>query len=60
MIDPLQLREIWNAHSDRVTLIARAMADPADSQEAEDAVLDQLFEIDRLMDTNYDLQLEGR
>lgn len=38
MIDPLQLREIWNAHSDRVTLIARAMADPADSQEAEDAV----------------------
>jgi len=38
VIDPLQLREIWNAHSDRVTLIARAMADPADSQEAEDAV----------------------
>jgi len=38
VIDPLQLRAIWNAHSDRVTLIARAMADPADSQEAEDAV----------------------
>lgn len=38
MNDPLQLREIWNAHRDRVTLIARAMADPADAQEAEDAV----------------------
>lgn len=38
MINPLQLRDIWNAHSDRVILIARAMADPTDSQEAEDAV----------------------
>jgi RNA polymerase sigma factor (sigma-70 family) len=38
VIDPIRLREIWNAHSDRVTLIARAMADPTDSQNAEDAV----------------------
>jgi RNA polymerase sigma factor (sigma-70 family) len=35
VIDPIQLRQIWSTHGDRLTLIARSIVD---SQDAEDAV----------------------
>ena len=38
MIDPIALRDIWDAHSDRLMLIGRSMVDPADASDAEDAV----------------------
>ncbi len=38
VITPTNLRQIWDEHSDRLTLIARTMVDRGNAQDAEDAV----------------------